>query len=203
MFVNLSLQVRLPERPTIPEDALLDTGTEQYVFLDKGNGYLEPQLVKAGTLAEGYYAIESGLRAGDRVATGANFLIDSESRLKGALANMGKPKAHALGAVAQGSALKVEMLEPMEAKVGTNNIRLRVRDASGNSVDGADVDVSLFMPQMGTMASMTSRAQLRPAGSGEYAGSIEFPIAWTWQTTVTVRKGGQILGIVQTSLTAR
>ncbi len=203
MFVNLSLQVRLPERPTIPEDALLDTGTEQYVFLDKGNGYLEPRLVKAGTLAEGYYAVESGLRAGDRVATGANFLIDSESRLKGALANMGKPKVQAPAAGAQTAGLKVDILEPAEAKVGTNSIRLRVRDASGNPVDGADVDVSLFMPQMGTMAPMTSRAQLRPAGNGEYAGSLEFPMAWTWQTTVTVRRGGQVLGTVQSSLTAR
>jgi multidrug efflux pump subunit AcrA (membrane-fusion protein) len=76
---------------TVPEDAVLDTGTEQYVFVDKGNGYFEPRKVKLGGQAEGYYAITEGLRPGERVATAANFILDSESRLKGVLANMGAP----------------------------------------------------------------------------------------------------------------
>lgn len=202
MFVNLSLGVRLPAGPAIPEDALLDTGTEQYVFIDKGNGYFEPRLVKAGTQAEGFYAIESGLHAGERVVTGANFLIDSESRLKGALANMGKPKEQVSGVKGQVSGVAVEVLEPKEAKVGANEMRLRVRDASGFPVDGAEVEVALFMPAMGSMQAMSSRATLKPAASGEYAGSVDVPLAWTWQTTMTVRKGGQTLGAVQTSLTA-
>ena len=203
MFVNLSLQVRLPDRLAVPEDALLDTGTEQYVFLDKGNGYFEPRLVKAGGEAEGFYAIESGLKAGDRVVTGANFLVDSESRLKGALANMGKPQQKVPGVRFQVPGLAVEVIEPSAAKVGANAMRLVVRDASGAPVDGAEVEVTLLMPQMGSMPAMTARASLQPAGNGEYTGTIDIPMAWTWQTTVTVRKGGQTLGAVQTSLMAR
>jgi multidrug efflux pump subunit AcrA (membrane-fusion protein) len=202
MFVNLSLGVRLPAGPAIPEDALLDTGTEQYVFIDKGNGYFEPRLVKAGTQAEGFYAVESGLRAGERVVTGANFLIDSESRLKGALANMGKPEKLVPGARSQVPGLAVEILEPKEAKVGANLLRLKVRDAAGTPVDGAEVEIALFMPSMGSMQSMNSRATLKSAGNGEYAGTLDVPLAWTWQATVTVRKGGQTLGTIQTSLTA-
>jgi membrane fusion protein, copper/silver efflux system len=202
MFVNLSLGVRLPAAPAIPEDALLDSGTEQYVFIDKGNGYFEPRLVKAGTQAEGFYAVESGLRAGERVVTGANFLIDSESRLKGALANMGKPEQQVSGARFQVPGFAVEILEPKEAKVGANQMRLRVRDASGTAVDGAEVEIVLFMPAMGSMPGMNSRAILRSAGNGEYSGTLDVPLAWTWQATVTVRKGGQTLGTVQTSLTA-
>jgi multidrug efflux pump subunit AcrA (membrane-fusion protein) len=202
MFVNLSLGVRLPAGPAIPEDALLDTGTEQYVFIDKGNGYFEPRLVKAGTQAEGFYAVESGLRAGERVVTGANFVIDSESRLKGALANMGRPEKQVSGARFQVPGVAVEIIEPTEARVGSNMARLKVRDASGAPVDGAEVEIVLFMPAMGSMPSMNSRATLKSAGNGEYAGSLDVRLAWTWQATVTVRKGGQTLGTVQTGLTA-
>ena len=200
--MNLSLGVRLPAGPAIPEDALLDTGTEQYVFIDKGNGYFEPRLVKAGTQAEGFYAVESGLRAGERVVTGANFLIDSESRLKGALANMGTPEKQVPGARFQVPGFGVEILEPKEARVGANMVRLKVREASGAAVDGAEVEIALFMPSMGSMPAMNSRATLKSAGSGEYVGTLDVPLAWTWQGTVTVRKGGRTLGTVQTSLTA-
>ena len=206
-LVNVNVQIRLPARPVVPEDAVLDTGTEQYVFVDKGNGYFEPRAVKRGGEAGGYFVIENGLRPGERVVTGANFLIDSESRLKGALANMGKPESQVSGAKGQASAsaqaLKIEIVEPMEAKVGSNNVHLVVRDASGNSVDGSEGQMKLFMPQMGSMAPMTSRATLKSAGGGMYMGAIDFPMAWTWQTTITVRKGGEVLGVVQTNLMAR
>ena len=206
-FVNVNVQIRLPARPVVPEDAVLDTGTEQYVFVDKGNGYFEPRAVKRGGEAGGYFVIENGLRPGERVVTGANFLIDSESRLKGALANMRKPESQVSGAKGQASAsaqaLKIEIVEPMEAKVGSNNVHLVVRNASGNPVDGAEVEMKLFMPQMGSMAPMTSRATLKSAGGGMYLGAIDFPMAWTWQTTFTVRKRGEVLGVVQTNLMAR
>jgi hypothetical protein len=142
------------------------------------------------------------LRAGERVVTGANFLIDSESRLKGALANMGKPEKQVSGAMFQVPRVAVEIIEPKEARVGANLVRLNVRDASGALVDGAEVEIALFMPAMGSMPSMNSRATLKSAGSGEYAGTLDVPLAWTWQATVTVRKGAQTLGTVQISLTA-
>ncbi len=92
MFVNVVLHIPLGAQIVVPEDAVLDTGTVQYVFVDKGDGYIEPRRVAVGARAEGFVAVESGLRPGERVATAANFLLDSESRLKGALAQLGEPE---------------------------------------------------------------------------------------------------------------
>lgn len=204
MFFNVTLRINLGEQLVVPEDAVLDTGTEQYVFVDKGEGYFEPRPVKLGAEAAGYYAIQSGLKAGERVVTAANFILDSESRLKGAFANMGKPtppeEAKAPGTAQK---LSIEILEPKEAKVGKNTLRLIVKDASGNPVEGAEVEVTLFMPQMGPMPPMSTKAVLKHIAKGEYKGNIEIPMAWTWQTAITVRKGGKLLGRVETSLTAR
>jgi membrane fusion protein, copper/silver efflux system len=202
MFVNVKLKVDLGNKLVVPEDAVLDTGTEQYVFVDKGGGYLEPRAVKLGPEAGGYHAIESGLKAGERVVTAANFILDSESRLKGAFANMGKP-GEATKELAAQTALKIELLDPKAAKVGQNTVRLTVKDAQGNPVTDAEVEVTLFMPQMGGMAPMTSKATLKPTGAGEYAGTIDIPMAWSWQTTVTVKKEGKSLGSMQTTVTAR
>jgi len=202
MFVNVKLKINLGNKLVVPEDAVLDTGTEQYVFVDKGGGYFEPRAVKLGPEAGGYYAIESGLKAGERVVTAANFIIDSESRLKGAFANMGKPGERAKAPAAQ-TALKIELMEPKAAKVGQNTVRLTIKDAQGNPITDAEVEVTLFMPQMGSMAPMTAKTTLKSAGSGEYAGTIDIPMAWSWQTTVTVKKEGKSLGSMQTTITAR
>ncbi|MBI3950362.1 MAG: efflux RND transporter periplasmic adaptor subunit [Acidobacteria bacterium] len=204
MFFNVKLKINLGEQLVVPEDAVLDTGTEQYVFVDKGDGYFEPRAVQLSAEAGGYYAIESGLKPGERVVTAANFILDSESRLKGAFANMGKPGMQEMSkATAPASNLKIELMEPKLAKVGQNTIRLVVKDASGNPVTDAEVEVTLFMPQMGSMAPMTSKAMLNHLGNGEYAGTIDIAMAWTWQTTVTVKRAGQTLGSMQTNITAR
>jgi hypothetical protein len=99
--------------------------------------------------------------------------------------------------------IAVEVLDPKTAKTGMNAIRLLVKDASGKPITGAQVDVGLFMPQMGSMAPMSSKATLAESGSGVYSGQIEFQMAWTWQTTVTVRKNGSVIGVAQTNITAR
>jgi len=95
MFVSFHARVSFGAPLAIPIDAVMDSGSAQYVFLDKGDGYYEPRMVKLGPEADGYYAVESGLKHGDRVVTSANFLLDSESRLKGAFSTMGTPKAKA------------------------------------------------------------------------------------------------------------
>lgn len=204
MFVDFQVRVPLGARVAVPEDAVMDTGVEQYVFVDKGQGYFEPRTVNLGPEAGGYYAIESGLKVGEMVVTSANFVLDSESRLKGAFAGMGTPSPQHIGhqsAVMQN--LNVEIKEPRRAKVGMNAIALIARDASGNPIEGADVEVTLHMPQMGNMAPMTSSATLRHAGNGEYQGQVEIPMAWTWETTITASKDGRPLGTVRTSITAR
>ena len=117
---------------------------------------------------------------------------------------MGAPSRPPSGiAGGTGQAISVLVIEPKTAKTGMNPIRLAVKDAGGTPITGAQLDVEVFMPQMGTMPPMRSKATLNDSGGGVYAGQIEFQMPWTWQTTVTVRKDGKVLGVVQTNITSR
>ena len=204
MFVNLKLKSSLGQYLAVPSDAVFDTGTEQHVFVDKGEGYFEPRRVEIGPEADGYIAILRGVKRGERVVTAANFLLDSESRRTGAFANMGAPSAPpAASGQTPEPALRIEIAEPRAPKVAGNNVRVVVHDPAGKPVEDAVVELNLFMPAMGTMPPMSARAELRHAGRGEYTGRIEVPMIGTYQATVNVRRGGVMLGSLQTSLTAR
>ena len=88
MFANVVLKTALGTGLVAPESALLKTGERTLAFVDHGNGLLEPREVQAGAkVAEGTQVLR-GLAEGERVVTGANFLLDSESSLKAALAVM-------------------------------------------------------------------------------------------------------------------
>lgn len=84
MFVNAAIQIDLGQKLALPESALMDTGERQLVFVDLGEGRIEPREVRIGREAGGYYELLSGALEGERVVTSANFLIDSESKLKSA-----------------------------------------------------------------------------------------------------------------------
>jgi Cu(I)/Ag(I) efflux system membrane fusion protein len=204
MFTNITMSVSVGRQVLVPQDAVMDTGSEQYVFIDKGDGYVQPRKVMISAEAGEKVGIEQGLKPGERVVTGANFIVDSESRLKGAFAGMGSPsQAPAARGAGSKQAFTVEVLDPKTAKTGMNAIRLLVKEASGKPVTRAQVDIGLFMPQMGSMAPMSSKATLTESGNGIYTGQIEFQMAWTWQTTVTVRRNGSVIGVAQTNITAR
>jgi Cu(I)/Ag(I) efflux system membrane fusion protein len=91
----VEFHVGLPRTLTVPVEAVLDSGDRKTVFVDRGNGFLEPRRVETGARAGGRVAILSGLKAGERVVTSGNFLIDSESQLKAAADGMGAPDAPA------------------------------------------------------------------------------------------------------------
>jgi Cu(I)/Ag(I) efflux system membrane fusion protein len=69
---------------TVPRDAVVDTGLATYVFVVRGEGTFSPRAVVLGREEGELVAVESGLSLGDRVVSGATFLIDSESRLQAA-----------------------------------------------------------------------------------------------------------------------
>jgi len=83
MFTNTEIKIDLGKRLAIPEDAVIDTGTKKVVYVDKGEGHFEPKEVTLGVKAEGMVEVIKGLQAGEKVASSANFLIDSEAKLKG------------------------------------------------------------------------------------------------------------------------
>src|SRR6516165_7139750 len=94
MFANVELKIDGGEGLTVPVDAVLPTGSRSLVFVDKGAGKLEPRFIRVGrsfsrTDSNGaeasYDEVLEGLTEGERVVSSANFLIDAESRIQGAL----------------------------------------------------------------------------------------------------------------------
>ena len=83
MFTNVEVRLNLGSKLAVPEDAVIDTGLRKVVYVDKGDGNFEPREVMTGVKAEKLVEVTRGLKAGDRVASSANFLIDSEAKLKG------------------------------------------------------------------------------------------------------------------------
>ncbi len=82
MFVNVQFAIAASAKLTVPADAVVDTGTKQTVYIDCGNGYLEPRRVEIGERMGDRIEIRSGLKPGERIVTSGTFLIDSESRMQ-------------------------------------------------------------------------------------------------------------------------
>jgi len=95
MYLTVEFGVPSVKRIVVPSEAVLDTGDRQTVFVDLGNGYLEPRRVVVGERFGDRVAITSGLSAGERVVSSGTFLVDSESQLKAAAGGMGAPKPEA------------------------------------------------------------------------------------------------------------
>ena len=89
MYAGVEIAIRLGDKVAVPEGAIIDTGIRKVAIVDKGAGYFEPREVKLGTKAGDYYEVLDGLKVGERVVTSANFLIDSESKLKEAVGGAG------------------------------------------------------------------------------------------------------------------
>jgi Cu(I)/Ag(I) efflux system membrane fusion protein len=83
MFTDVELKINLGRRLAVPDEAVIDTGLRQIVYVDKGDGYFEPRAITPGLRAEKLVEVLAGLKAGEKVASSANFLIDSEAKLKG------------------------------------------------------------------------------------------------------------------------
>jgi multidrug efflux pump subunit AcrA (membrane-fusion protein) len=86
MYADVSIDIPLGEKLTIPESAVLRTGAQDVVFVDKGDGNMDIRRVALGQKAGDYYEVLRGLSAGERVVSRANFLIDSESKIQAAVA---------------------------------------------------------------------------------------------------------------------
>jgi Cu(I)/Ag(I) efflux system membrane fusion protein len=85
MYVNVELSLDMGEGLGVPASAVLPTGRRNVVFVDKGEGKLEPRFIELGRMYGDFYEVKSGLKEMDRVVTSANFLIDAEAKVQGAL----------------------------------------------------------------------------------------------------------------------
>jgi Cu(I)/Ag(I) efflux system membrane fusion protein len=85
MFGSVMLDMPATTGLMVPSEAVVDTGELQYVFVAKEHGRFEPRRVKLGARFGERFEILEGVAAGETVVTTANFLIDSESRLRAAI----------------------------------------------------------------------------------------------------------------------
>jgi membrane fusion protein, copper/silver efflux system len=85
MYVNVLLEMDMGRSLVVPVSAIMPTGKRNIAFVDKGEGKLEPRFLELGGKFGDVYAVKSGLKEGERVVASANFLIDAESKIQGAL----------------------------------------------------------------------------------------------------------------------
>jgi Cu(I)/Ag(I) efflux system membrane fusion protein/cobalt-zinc-cadmium efflux system membrane fusion protein len=206
MYANVEIQGPDTAGLTVPSNAVLDSGTEQVVFVVQGDGYFVPRRVKAGRRSGDRVAIVEGLKEGEQVATGATFFLDSESQLRAGLQNYDAPQAGQAQGQAPGATLDITFRsDPDPPKTGEALFEVAVRDAKGQPVTDAEVSVQLFMPAMPTMnmPAMRNETKLAHAGGGVYRGPGQVMMAGSWDVTVTVGRSGQLLGRKQFAVAAR
>ena len=87
MFANVQIDAAAAGEPvlSVPNSAVLDSGTRQIVLVARGEGRFEPRPVQLGVHGDDWVQVLGGIKPGDRVVVGANFLIDAESNLRAAL----------------------------------------------------------------------------------------------------------------------
>ena len=97
MYAQVEIRSDLGERLAVPESAVITTGTRDIAFVDRGDGYFEPRDLTLGVRLPDRFEVLAGLREGETVLTSGNFLVDSESKLKAALAVVGAGAGGASG----------------------------------------------------------------------------------------------------------
>lgn len=83
MYTDVEVKIDLGERVSIPANAVIDTGLRKIVYVEQGQGSFVPREVVTGLKGEDWIEVVQGIQAGERVAASANFLIDSEAKLRG------------------------------------------------------------------------------------------------------------------------
>ncbi len=206
MFVNVSLKVPMGTRLVIPATGVLQSGTREIAFVQRSDGYIEPREVQLGSRVGDDLVVLKGLKAGEQIVTSANFLIDSESQLQAALGSFVPPPPGA-GTTSASNAPQgnVELSsDPTTPRKGSNVFRVKLTDASGAPISGAEVSVTFFMPAMPAMgmASMRTPVTLGEKGNGLYEGSGQLESGGTWQVTILARKNGQLIAARQLTVNA-
>ena len=206
MFVNVALKVPMGKQLVIPSTGVLQSGSREIAFVQRSDGYIEPREVQLGPRVGDDFIVLKGLKAGEQIVTSANFLIDSESQLQAALGSFVPPPPGAGAAsvmnVAQANADLSS--DPSPPHKGSNVFRVKLTDASGTPISGAEASVTFSMPAMPEMgmAAMRTPVTLSDKGRGLYEGSGELGSGGTWQVTILAKKNGQTITSKQLSVNA-
>lgn len=206
MFVNVTLQLSMGTQLVIPASGVLQSGTRQVVFVDRGQGNLEPREVQLGPMVNEQYVVTKGLKQGESIVTSANFLLDSESQLQAALGTFVPPPPGAgAAAVVNAAQASIEFSSaPAPPRKGANEFQIKLSDAQGNAISNAEVTATFFMsgmPEMG-MAAMREEFRLAERRAGIYAGAGNLPSGGNWKVTILAKKNGQVVASKQLTVNA-
>jgi Cu(I)/Ag(I) efflux system membrane fusion protein/cobalt-zinc-cadmium efflux system membrane fusion protein len=205
MFVNVDVKSSLGRQLAVPASAVFQSGTRQLVFLNHGNGNLEPKEIAVGPRAGDDFVVLNGLEAHQSIVISANFLIDSESQLQAATGSFIPPPPGAGSNASPAAAPFTSQInidfatDPNPPTRGNNTFRVRLTGSGNTPITGASVTVTFYlaaMPAMG-MAAMNTSATLTDKGNGLYEGSASLGSGGTWQVSITARKGGQVIATKQ------
>jgi Cu(I)/Ag(I) efflux system membrane fusion protein len=205
MYATVELQVDLGTRLAVPTAAVLETGVRQIVFVAKGDGRYEPRTIRLGQRAEGWVEVLEGLKENEQVATSANFLIDSESRLQAATNAMGligmadwqmrSAQMGEAGGAPAASAMKQNVggvtvtltTVPESPRKGTNTVRIKVTDAQGQPVTDAKVRVAYTMAMPGMEVEEIKAVH---TDSGVYEAVVDLGMKGAWDIQILIQRGG-------------
>jgi RND family efflux transporter MFP subunit len=210
MFVNVDLKTSLGRQLVVPASAVFQSGTRQLVFLNHGNGSLEPKEVTVGPRVGGDFVVLKGLEARQSIVTSANFLIDSESQLQAAAGSFVPPPPGAGSNAPPSNApaaaqAKIDFTsDPNPPRKGSNVFRVKLMGTNGTPITGAEVTITFYMaamPAMG-MSAMNTTAKLTEKGNGLYEGNGSLGSGGTWQVAISVQKNGQIIATKQLRVNA-
>jgi RND family efflux transporter MFP subunit len=210
MFVNVDLKTNLGRQLIVPASAVFQSGTRQLVFLNHGNGSLEPKEIAIGPRVGGDFVVLKGLKAHESIVTSASFLIDSESQLQAAASSFAPPPPGAGGSTPTSntpSAAQANIdftTDPNPPQKGSNVFRVKLTGADGTPTTGADVSVRLYMagmPAMG-MAAINTTTKLIDKDNGMYEGRGSLDSGGTWLATVSAQKNGQMIATRQLRVNA-
>jgi RND family efflux transporter MFP subunit len=210
MFVNVDLKTNLGRQLVVTASAVFQSGTRQLVFLNHGNGSLEPKEVAVGPRVGDSFVVLKGLKAHDSIVTSANFLIDSESQLQAAAGSFVPPPPGAGGSSPAANAPAAAQAnigfttDPNPPQKGSNVFRVKLTSADGAPITGAEVTATFYMagmPAMG-MAAMTTTTKLVDKGNGMYEGSGSLGSGGTWQATISAQKNGRTVATKQLRVNA-
>jgi Cu(I)/Ag(I) efflux system membrane fusion protein/cobalt-zinc-cadmium efflux system membrane fusion protein len=209
MFVNVGLKSALGRQLVVPASAIFQTGIRQLVFVDHGNGNLEPKEVSLGARVGDDFIVLKGLPAHQQIVTSANFLLDSESQLQAAAGSYaprpGAGQQPPEKPAEQQPTIAIDFTtDPNPAHQGSNTFRVKLSGANGQPVDGAQVTVTFFMaamPAMG-MSALHTTSPLTQKSAGVYDGTGVLESVGTWQVTVTAQHHGQTIGRKQLRVNA-
>ena len=154
-------------RLTVPASAVIENGSSQVVLIALDEGRFRPQPVETGLRGGDLVEILKGLKAGDRVVTSANFLIDAESNLRASLSDLTPPEA-GQSARAAVSYKAVGRLDAVDAKA--NSITVTHQPIPALKWPSMTMDFNLAAPGLikGFAPGTPIRFEFEQRGPGEF-----------------------------------